>query len=41
MNRIKGKNLILNLWAELDGSPGSKTVQEKLATIQPNMRNIE
>ncbi len=27
-NRVKGKNLILNLWAELDGSPGSKTVQE-------------
>ncbi len=35
-NRIKGKNLILNLWAELEGSPGSKTVQEKLATIQQN-----
>jgi hypothetical protein len=35
-NRVKGKNLILNLWAELDGSPGSKTVQEKLATIQQN-----
>jgi hypothetical protein len=34
MNRIKGKNLILKLWAGLDGSPGSKTVQEKLATIQ-------
>jgi hypothetical protein len=35
-NRVKGKNLILNLWAELEGSPGSKTVQEKLATIQQN-----
>ncbi len=23
-NRVKGKNLILNLWAELDGSPGRK-----------------
>jgi hypothetical protein len=34
-NRVKGKNLILNLLAGLDGSPGSKTVQEKLATI-PN-----
>jgi hypothetical protein len=33
-NRVKGKNLILNLLAGLDGSPGSKTVQEKLATIQ-------
>jgi hypothetical protein len=33
-NTIKGKNLILNLWAGLDGSPGSKTEQEKLATIQ-------
>ncbi len=28
-NRVKGKNLILKLWAGLDGSPGSKTVQEK------------
>jgi hypothetical protein len=28
-NRVKGKNLILNLWAELDGSPGSKTVPKK------------
>jgi hypothetical protein len=35
-NRVKGKNLILNLWAELDGSPGLKTVQEKLATIWQN-----
>ncbi len=35
-NRVKGKNLILNLWAELDGGPGSKTVQEKLATIWQN-----
>jgi hypothetical protein len=35
-NRVKGKNLILNLWAELEGSPGLKTVQEKLATIQQN-----
>jgi hypothetical protein len=35
-NRVKSKNLILNLWAELDGSPGSKTVQDKLATIQQN-----
>jgi hypothetical protein len=35
-NRVKGKNLILKLWAGLDGSPGSKTVQEKLATIQQN-----
>ncbi len=36
-NRVKGKNLILKLWAGLEGSPGSKTVQEKLATIQQNM----
>jgi hypothetical protein len=36
MNRVKGKNLILNLWAGLDGSPGLKTVQEKLATIKQN-----
>jgi hypothetical protein len=35
-NRVKGKNLILNLWAGLDGSPGLMTVQEKLATIQQN-----
>jgi hypothetical protein len=35
-NWVKGKNLILNLWAELDSSPGSKTVQEKLATIRQN-----
>jgi hypothetical protein len=35
-NRVKGKNLILNLWAELDGSLGSKTVQEKVATIGQN-----
>jgi hypothetical protein len=30
-NRVKGKNLILKLWAGLDGSPGSKTVQEVVA----------
>jgi hypothetical protein len=36
-NQVKGKNLILKLWAGLNGSPGSKTVQEKLATIQQNM----
>ncbi len=36
-NKVKGKNLILKLWAALDGSPGSKTVQEKRATIQQNM----
>ncbi len=35
-NRVRGKNLILNLWAGLDGSPGLMTVQEKLATIQQN-----
>jgi hypothetical protein len=35
--RVKGKNLILKLWAGLDGSPGWKTVQEKLATILQNM----
>jgi hypothetical protein len=35
-NRVKGKNLILNLWAGLDGSPGLMTVREKLATIQQN-----
>jgi hypothetical protein len=36
-NRVKGKNLILKLWAGLDGSPGLRTVQERLATIQQNI----
>jgi hypothetical protein len=35
--QVKSKNLILKLWAGLDCSSGSKTVQEKLATIQQNM----
>jgi hypothetical protein len=37
MNRVKGRNLILKLWAGLNGSPELNTVQEKLATIQQNM----